>query len=155
MGQEEAILEAASAIRPHLQKLLGDEADAVDSKLDELVQQAQDGKQVDMQILTLLLQHASTQEWLAEYLKGRQPSESETKYFPPPVGYPTSLQLYGEPKQSLKYHCPLPGHRNFIVYLYFVGEDKPQCPEHHVPLVPVVNNRGGEHADEIDGGIGR
>jgi hypothetical protein len=73
MYSSEAILEAAHAIRPHLNELLDAElANEIDQKLADLLTQAENGQPVDNLILELLASQDSTREWLGLRLNQQQ-----------------------------------------------------------------------------------
>jgi hypothetical protein len=128
MTQPKTILTAAQAIRPHLSSLLDpDTAERIDRELYYLLAQAESGQNVENQITELLRQPEPTQSWMRRYFKGEKPEEitrSSSSY----------SNLAGDPalQPAPRYVCP----RCDSSWYREDNEPIPECPNHHIPLVP-------------------
>jgi hypothetical protein len=130
MYDTEEILDGARAIRPHLETLIGEEANRVDCELSELLAEAQVGQRVTTHVLHVLARHEVTRKWLADYVKEKKDQQDEAnrlKSFDLLVGNhtPLPLPLFRCPQGD--YDWPRPA----------VGIPVPECPNHHIPLVQV------------------
>lgn len=131
MTLEDDILEGARVIRPYLEELLGEEeAERVDTDLQELLRRAEAGYQVDALILQVLTHHDATRIWFEEYLRKIHPSEASEQ------GEKSFEQLTSKiAMQSPLYRCP---NCNYEWHRRSVAQSIPKCPTHQVPLVLVV-----------------
>ena len=120
--EEQEVLDAAQAIRPHLPDLIGEEADQVDRQLEQLLTRAETGEKVKIDILRLLSRRDTTREWANRLLKVPQQYRS---YERPPG----RLQRVSVPK----YVCPEGDGAPW--YRFTVGDQVPLCPNHNVLLV--------------------
>jgi hypothetical protein len=124
--EEDDVVAALVAIRPHLASLVGaDTATALDDRIDRLLT---DGP-VKRPGLELLSEHPATRSWAAEFLRT-----------------PPQLRLYESVPGTVqkaprvpKYVCPKPGCTT-VWYRFSISEPVPNCScsEHrNVSLVPV------------------
>jgi hypothetical protein len=122
---EDNLREAARSIRPHLRNLVGDrDSTALDVKLAEILQQAEQGTDVGSAVQQLLTQRDETRAWLQLFLEtGTIPST--TRGFSPLPG--TS-----HPHPGTKFVCP---DGDYVWYRPFVGVPVPECPTHRKQLV--------------------
>jgi len=125
MEQERTILEAAMAIRPYLQQLLGAEADAFDHNLAELLSRNRDGEDVEGLLAAHLRKQRATHNWTAAFLEHGRPPEmiavaTERGGF-------SDLPGHGEPSRADKFACPL---GDYVWYRRAVGQKVPPCPTH-------------------------
>jgi hypothetical protein len=80
------ILAAASAIQPHLADLLGEQARAVNARLDDLLRRGNAGEDVRTAILKLLAAHEPAREWLEDRLDGGGVTRGGDKAYSPLAG---------------------------------------------------------------------
>ena len=102
MSKTNDILEAAHAIRPQLQELLGADAETVEPQLEKLLTQS--GSDVDTQILDLLGDYQATSEWIHNFLDNKkrlpvQADEGDRGFSPLPGTFSTSPCI-------ARYTCP-------------------------------------------------
>jgi hypothetical protein len=131
MANDERILELARAIRPYLDGLLRDhaEADAVDHDLALLLSEARGGDQVDAQILDRLRRLPALHTWGAAFLQHG---------LPPDVAAAAERSLSGLPGEgevvlAPRFVCP---HGDMVFYRPSVGHPIPRCPTHELVLRP-------------------
>jgi hypothetical protein len=116
---DEEVLEAARAIRPHLQSLIGDHADEMNSELTQLLDQAEAGEAVKLQVLQLLSRRQETREWARRFL--RIPRSERTYEVLPGRSGPISV-----PRYACRFGDGEPWYR------FSVAEEVPMCPEHDI-----------------------
>ena len=129
MFDAEDVYLATKALRPHLDRMLGEQrASPLIKEIDELLQFADHGQEVDNLILDLLTQDPDIRSWLKTALL-----DETTRGLTRDSGYES---LPGNPGKvrSLRFICPLEdGH--FEWCLRRVGRPVPVCPIHRVSLV--------------------
>ena len=130
----EGVQEAARNVRPYLSELVGPAAAEVDAQLAELLAAAEQGEDVGTELRAALDSHEGTLAFLEAVL------DDAPKYRPPQV-QPSSLKgaYSGLPGQTLpveadKYRGPKLN--DYVWYRPSVGVPVPECPTHHVLLVP-------------------
>jgi len=125
----EKLLKAAYAIQPHLTKLLGAESDKIAQKLGELLKQAENGQNVNIQLIDLFSENEKIREWIHNFIE----SESDTtRGFSPLLGERT------EPLLDVKeYYCVNCGHRWFQRK---ASQTVPKCKECGEELIPYDNS---------------
>ncbi len=69
MYEAQDVLEAARAIRPHLSELVPPDAEDVDNRLGRLIQRAEGGQDVKLEILELLSERETTRDWADKLLE--------------------------------------------------------------------------------------
>lgn len=121
--EEEDVVAALVAIRPHLTDLVGaDAATAFDGRIDRLLA---DGP-VKRAGLELLSEHPATRKWAAEFLR----TPPQLRLFEPVLG-----TVQKAPRVP-KYVCPEPGCTT-VWYRFSISEPIPKCGKHNdVSLVP-------------------
>jgi hypothetical protein len=121
---EQDILEAARAIRPHLPELVSnDEASELTARLDQLLDQAAAGEDVQVQVLILLGERAATREWARRLLD-----------VPPRLRHYQALPGHGQLAAVPRYACPDGCPRYW--YRFSRADEVPLCEKHKVPLEP-------------------
>jgi hypothetical protein len=129
---EEALLEAARAIRPYLDELVGGEAKRFDEEIAALLDAASTGEDVTGSLRSLLGSHEATDDWVAEVVE--DPLHRPPDYQPVGTrGFDLLPGLVG-PVAAGKYACP---HGDFIWYRPSVGVRVPPCPSHGPGLASV------------------
>lgn len=131
-GDARSIIDLATAIRPKLPALLGEEAEEVDAALGRLLARVPapgpaEHTAIEQEILTLLQRWPATREWAYSYLRRTPPGglrDSGPAYFP--------LTGTGGVVPSDTYVCPECDHR---WRRRAVGQPVPACPDHDKPLV--------------------
>ncbi|MGP4091934.1 hypothetical protein [Streptomyces sp. KR55] len=118
---EQQYLDAATAVRPHLDALLGDGAGDVRRRLDELLARACAGEPVRTGILRVLSAHEPTRRWTQEYLA----TEPGLREFAAPLG---DVRIPRVPS----FVCVRPG-CDTVWYRFSVSMPIPEC--HGSPLV--------------------
>jgi hypothetical protein len=129
MTNDELILDCARSIRPYLARLVGDSADDVDRGLSVLLEQAQQGVDVQQDVLIVLQQHAATHNWTASFLISGHPPEVAGLI---EKGI-QDLAGRGRAVGAMRYICP---RRDYVWYRRAVGQEIPICPTHHIALKP-------------------
>ncbi|MFG3350994.1 hypothetical protein [Streptomyces sp. NPDC048001] len=131
------ILEVARTIRPYLPELVGDEADAYDTEIKDLLTQAHDGVDVGDEIMAVLTR-PRVKTWATQVFEDEHhrppilPARDRGTIKPPPSPVPT-------PVLSDKYECPVDG--NYVWYRPSVGYPVPDCRDHPgVSLVPAASD---------------
>jgi hypothetical protein len=130
------LLDAARAIRPYLDELLGDAAaaDELDRSLAELLAAAGAGAAVDEPIERCLRERPATLEWTAFYLKHQVPLQVASlgphRNSTFGGGY-SGLPGPGEPVRAERYSCP---GGDYLFYRRDVGQPIPTCPTHGLAL---------------------
>ncbi len=124
MDKEESIREAARAIRPHLEKLIGPEPAAeMDSELARLLgAPSQTGR-----LLAHLESTTPTRQWWLDFLRcgGVPPEDAE-------LAETVRVELPGLGLPSLpRYACP---RGDYVWYRRSPAIDVRSCPTHHLPL---------------------
>jgi hypothetical protein len=117
------VREAAGAIRPYLERLLGTAAPEVDAALGTLL--AAPGH--DDALYDLLATHPATAAWTATFLETGLPPEFTER----DRGY-SPLPGRGERVAARRYACP---EGDFIWYERSVTETPPACPTHGLTVV--------------------
>jgi hypothetical protein len=128
---DDGVVEAARAIRPYLDDLIGPRAAAsLDRQLaDQLASPAASAEQV-RRLRKLLDAHADTRWFLTEALIDRP-------HFRPPYQQPHYLRRTGgplgdpAPVDAPRYACP---QGDYVWYRPDVGSAIPRCPTHHITL---------------------
>lgn len=123
---QSTILKAAKTIRQFLPQLLGEQAEAVDQELADLIIRCQAGEPLENQITNLLASHDATRKWMRDFMANGSP---------PPTRGPgyehnqlPGLAFVGAPK----YVCP---HGDYIWHHIDSSDPIPTCPTHDCPLV--------------------
>jgi hypothetical protein len=120
--EEQEVLDAAWAIRPHLPDLVGEEAPEVDGELQRLLERAEAGETVKIDILRLFSHRDATRQWANDLLKVPQRDRS---YERPPG----KVQAVTVPK----YICPKGDGTPW--YRFSIGDQVPLCPNHRILLI--------------------
>jgi hypothetical protein len=120
--EEQEVLNAARAIRPHLPDLVGDDAVEVDGQLQHLLARSEAGETVKIAILRVLSQRNATRQWANDLLKVPQRDRSYE-------GLPGKVQMVSVPR----YICPKGDGTPW--YRFSVGDQVPLCPNHRIPLI--------------------
>jgi hypothetical protein len=120
--EEQEVLEAAQAIRPHLPDLVGEEAEEVDRELRQLLARAETGETVKIDILRVLSHRDATRQWANHLLNV---PERDRSYERPPG----KAQAVSVPK----YICPKGDGPPW--YRFSIGDQVPLCPNHRIPLI--------------------
>ena len=130
MHEPKDILQAAQAIRPQLDELLGTAAKTMAPQLDKLLAQAETGQAVADNIIELLSEHDATRQAMNARLAGE-----ETKSYSP-LGGDSS-----KPPATSEYLCP--DKSGCTCEKYPTGWDRhnieepiPTCPKLNQPLTP-------------------
>jgi len=130
MYETEDILQAARAIRPRLNNLLGTEAETVAQQLDKLLAQADTGQVVGDNILELLSEYQATRQEMNARL-----SKEEFKNYSPLNGDSS------KPVATSEYICP--DKAGCTCGKYPTGWDRhsiedaiPNCPNLNKALIP-------------------
>jgi len=123
--EEEAVVAALVAIRPHLADLVGaDAATVLDGRIDRLLA---DGP-VKHAGLELLSEHPATRKWAAEFLQ----TPPQLRLYEP---VPGTVQ---KAPRVPKYVCPVPGCTT-VWYRFSISEPIPKCgKDDNVSLVPAA-----------------
>lgn len=136
MAAHTVILEAARAIRPHLQGLLGAEAVEVDRRLADLLGRPDDAQAIAL-ILDELGARPATRDWFIMFIQ-RHVSPAVADYLGegekttmPPLGGGSPPGV-GEAIPGTRFACPKV---DYVWYRRVVGEDIPLCPTHDLALV--------------------
>lgn len=129
---DQNLLDVARTVRAFLPALVGSEAAAFDEELRALLTLASSGKEVDEELLGVLLRSAAIRTWAAQVLEDEQ-------HRPPEMQPVTERGLRpftgtGTPADAQRYTCPVDD--NYVWYRPFVGIPVRICPDHEVPLVP-------------------
>jgi hypothetical protein len=127
--EEQEVLDAAQAIRPHLPDLVGEEAEEVDRELQRLLARAETGEMVRIDILRVLSHRDATRQWANDLLKVPQRDRS---YEPPPG----KVQAVTVPK----YICPKGDGTPW--YRFSISDQVPLCPNHRIPLIEASGPSG-------------
>jgi hypothetical protein len=126
----EDILAATREIRPHLEEWLGSEAQVVDAKLAQLLEQAQN---LTEQMRGLLQTYPKTHDFLQRHLDEKS-APTKKKVVSRGEGIP---YLYGEATKvssGIKvYICPFKG-CDYRWYQQRIGETPPLCFDHNILL---------------------
>jgi hypothetical protein len=131
---DEALLEAARAIRWYLGDLMGDEAPRFDAEIAALLAAAYTGADITASLRSLLDSHEATGEWVSEVLA--DPLHRPPDYQPADTrGFDSLAGLIG-PVSAGKYACP---QGDFVWYRPAVGVPVPPCGTHGPGLVLVSN----------------
>jgi hypothetical protein len=123
----EKLIEAAKSIRPFLERLVGSEAAALDTKLAILIARYKTGEAVDDAVTELLIQHDNTREWVRQFFE-QDTTQGLTRSYEPLPGIISSTT-------PPKYVCPVGD--DYIWYRYDVSEPVKRCPTHDVTLTLV------------------
>jgi hypothetical protein len=129
VSNDEAVLEAARAIRPYLTELVGSDANRVDTQIAALLGEAATGRDdIDVSILSLLREDQSTHAWAAAFLQAGLPPDVVAIR-------ERSIGLPGRPEASPapRYTCP---EGDYVWYRRIVGDRVPSCPTHRITLQP-------------------
>lgn len=136
MDDDDAVTEAARAIRPYLQRLAGSPAAAaeLDRRLADVLND-QSGRPTAGRLRALLEAQEDTAWFLAEVLKDAphcRPPYYQPRYQPRQAG---GMTLPGDPGpvDAVRYACP---DCDYVWYRPEVGTPVRDCPTHHIPLVP-------------------
>ncbi|MFJ3922026.1 hypothetical protein [Streptomyces sp. NPDC090022] len=136
---DEGLLEAARAVRPYLNDLVGDGAQDCDRRLAGLLARARAGQDVSAELLATLTAAPALAEWTAAV-------RVDPRHRPPRVrveaeraagdgGYtPLPSPHGGSPVDAQRYVCAVDG--DFVWWRIAVGVPLGHCPDH--PGVPLV-----------------
>ncbi|MEU1183845.1 hypothetical protein ABZ464_40725 [Streptomyces sp. NPDC005820] len=126
---DDDLLEAARAIRPYLEELVGEDAAAYDGALGRLLADAHEGLDVDAPLSALLSSNEDISVWIGMVRHDplRRPPEHQ-----PIRGY-GDLPGPGEPVSAERYVCP---GGDFVWYRPTAGVPVPACPDHGAVLKP-------------------
>jgi len=127
--EEQEVLDAARAIRPHLPDLVGDKAGEMDEQLQRLLTRSEAGETVKIDILRVLSQQDATRQWANDLLKVPQRDRSYE-------GLPGKVQKVSVPK----YVCPRGDGTPW--YRFSIGDQVPLCPNHHIALIEAPRSGG-------------
>lgn len=135
MDDDDAVIEAARAIRPYLDRLADSPATA--AELDRHLADAlndQSDQQVTAARLRVLLEDQEDTAWfmaavLADTPHYRPPYQ-QPRYLLRQTGIPAPAGDPG-PVDAARYTCP---HRDYVWYRPDVGTPVPACPTHHIRL---------------------
>ena len=116
---DEEVLEAARAIRPHLRSLIGDQADETDSEIARLLDQAEAGEAVKLQVLQVLSRSEETRAWASQLLR-----------IPPGERGYEGLPGRSGPLRVPRYACRFGDGEPW--YRFSVADEVPVCPEHRI-----------------------
>jgi len=119
--REEEVLEAARAIRPHIHELMGEHAASAERELDRLLAEADQGRDVALDLVRFFAASEPTRRW-AKQLLDVPPALRSYASLPGPLQHVTVPS----------YRCP--EQHGEIWYRFSVGEPVPFCPEHGVEL---------------------
>jgi hypothetical protein len=119
--EEQQYIDAAVAVRPHLDALLGDGAADVRGRLDELLARGAEGEPVRTGILRVLSAHEPTRRWTREFLA----ADPGLREFAAPLG---DVRIPKVPS----FVCARPG-CDTVWYRFSVSMPVPEC--HGGPLV--------------------
>ncbi|MDJ0707664.1 MAG: hypothetical protein QNJ46_30680 [Leptolyngbyaceae cyanobacterium MO_188.B28] len=120
-----SVLESALAIRSHLTDLLGSESgEQMQRQLDQLLQQFQDGDDVEDDIWELLTEARTTRTWVTQYQTQYQPITYTQKGLEPLPGHASNIQ-------APQFKCP---RCDYHWSRDRVGRPTPLCPIHGIPL---------------------
>jgi hypothetical protein len=122
--RSEEIRRAARVIEPELSSLLGAEAPPVQQRLSQLLAEADAGKAVDTEVITLLASREVTRERLETLLGTTEGLDAEKDY--------SALPGWVNTVPARWYACP---EGDYEWPRFDVSEDVPECPVHHVALV--------------------
>ncbi|MEY9842797.1 hypothetical protein [Streptacidiphilus sp. EB103A] len=127
--EEEALFEAARAIRSYLPDLVPGRADEIDARIGESL--ALEPSEAARHLSELLSSEAKLLNWAAELvadpeLRPPDVARSVKAYQPLPGTQP--------PVAAKRYICPVGADR--VWYRRSAGQAVPHCPEHGVELVP-------------------
>ncbi|WSQ15111.1 hypothetical protein OG604_49565 [Streptomyces sp. NBC_01231] len=135
---DQDIIDVARTIRFYLSELVGDEADAYDNEIKDLLARARDGVDVDGKIMAVLTR-PKVKEWAIQVF--------DDECHRPPVLPPRDRGTGSEPPPSLvttpvlsdKYECPVDS--NYVWYRPWIGYPVPDCKDHlGVRLVPAASD---------------
>ncbi len=134
MDLDDGVREAARAIRPYLDDLLGPQAAALDRRLAEALTGRADPAEHARLLRTLLDEHPRTRRFLADVL-------ADPPHYRPPYEQPRYHQRpdsgaapAGDPSPVIadRYTCP---DGDYVWYRPDVGTPVRDCPTHRIPLV--------------------
>ncbi|HVN04968.1 MAG TPA: hypothetical protein VMT86_11155 [Bryobacteraceae bacterium] len=125
MDDAEKTREAARSIRPYLRQLVPDDAESLDARIADLLNNPP-GLDDDLLLLEALCSCDATRTWMADFLQNGIPP-SLTRGFVGTVSEPVHVNID-------KYACPF-GDYNW--YAVTVGDDIPVCPNHKTALQSV------------------
>jgi hypothetical protein len=132
---DDAVIEAARAIRPYLDRLAEPPATAgeLDRRLADALNDRSD-RPAAAHLLRILLEEQEDTAWfLAEVL-------ADAPHYRPPYHQPRSRRRQAGipapagdpgPVAAVRYTCP---HDDYVWYRPEVGIPVPDCPTHHIPL---------------------
>jgi hypothetical protein len=129
MFDSQDVYDATRALRPQLDEMLGKQrASYLKKEIDEQLELAEQGEEVDEQILELLTREPEVRAWLRTALL-----DESTRGLTRDSGYES---LPGNPGKVRAMHfvCPKDG-CDFDWCLRRVGRPVPACPVHKVSLV--------------------
>lgn len=142
MYQTEDVLNAARAIVSHLSELLADQAEEVEQQLSALLEQADAGEDVEIEIFDLLGEHEPTRQWMQDALEGKKISSGEKSYYPLPTPEP---QVVNSKKRVSKLTIHICSNESPCTCGEYpdgwmptmIGDTIPNCPKSHKPLIPI------------------
>jgi hypothetical protein len=129
---DDAVIEAARAIRPYLPELVPGEAEAIDGELATLLASLPDDPAAPGKIEQRLLSPKPLLEWTATFLDGGEPPDVKELRTAVEERY-AGLPGHGDPPPlPRKYVCPS---GDYVRYRRG-GEPLPPCPSDGLALVP-------------------
>lgn len=130
MFDAQDVYDAVRALRPQLDKMLGEQrASPLKKAIDEHLQLAERGEDVDEQILEILTQDPSVRSWLRTALLLDESTRGLTR----DSGY-QSLPSNPGKVSATHFVCPKKG-CDFDWCLRRIGRPVPSCPVHGVSLI--------------------
>lgn len=128
---ENDLIIVAKTIRPYLSTLAKEQAIEYDKKIAHLLEERGRGKNINEALSELFSSSPKMQNWTDKVRQDplHRPPELQEQ----PLG---NIGPYrgGMPVNAQKYECPVD--RNYVWWRQRVGDFVPQCPNHHVPLIP-------------------
>jgi len=133
----DGILEAARAIRPYLDGLVGPAADELDNDIAALLTRARRGEEVSASLRELMDSRPATRLFLMEVFHDRpyyRPPQIQPDYRTSRSGTPGSHATAGEPEpvRADRYTCP---DEDYVWYRPAIGTPIPVCPTHKTSLI--------------------
>lgn len=121
--EERDVVAVARAVRPHLGRLVGGRAGAVDGQLGELLRRADEGRPVKADLLKVLDQYDAIRDWAQRLF---EVAPGERVYQP----FPGLVQSVVVPR----YVCPRFPECHTEFYRFSAAEPVPSCAVHGVAL---------------------
>lgn len=119
------VTDMARAIRPYLSSLVGNDAPAIDRQIGTLLERAESGDEVDVELAELIDAAPATQAWADQFLNRPAPERRAQRSFQPLPGDAT-------PIMAQRYVCP---EGDYVWFRPSVGTPIPRCPTHNLILI--------------------